>query len=150
MEDGADEDEGDEDDLLDAKAKAKAAYAKAAIPKPVLAEANYLMKTLSDDEQTFMRKTILVGLERGGSAVGRSPNELLRLAKGEGHRFSVHQVASAGMKDGSVTLPLRLCKCRKGREVSLLRPRGGFCEEGARCAVDWLQEEQLDQHVSRW
>ncbi len=129
LKDGADEDEGDEDDLLDAKAKAKAAYAKAAIPKPVLAEANYLMKTLSDDEQTFMRKTILVGLERGGSAVGRSPNELLRLAKGEGHRFSVHQVASAGMKDGSVTLPLGSVNVEKGARFRFFVREGDFARK---------------------
>jgi len=124
----ADEDEGDENDL-DAKAKAKAAYAKAAIPKPVLAEANYLMKTLSDDDQTFMRKTILVGLERGGSAVGRSPNELLRLAKGEGHRFSVHQVASAGMKDGSVTLPLGSVNVEKGGRFRFFVREGDFANK---------------------
>ena len=129
LKDGADEDEGDEDDLLDAKTRAKAAYAKAAIPKPVLAEANYLMKTLSDDEQTFMRKTILVGLERGGSAVGRSPNELLRLAKGEGHRFSVHQVASAGMKDGSVTLPLGSVNVEKGARFRFFVREGDFARK---------------------
>jgi hypothetical protein len=38
--------------------------------------------------------------------MGRTPNEFERLAEGKGHRFTVHQVASAGMKDGSVTLPL--------------------------------------------
>lgn len=129
LKDGADEDEGDEDDLLDAKAKAKAAYAKAAIPKPVLAEANYLMKGLSDDDQTFMRKTILVGLERGGSSVGRSPNELLRLAKGEGHRFSVHQVASAGMKDGSVTLPLGSVNVEKGTRFRFFVREGDFASK---------------------
>lgn len=129
LKDDADEDEGDEDDLLDAKAKAKAAYAKAAIPKPVLAEANYLMKSLSDDDQTFMRKTILVGLERGGSSVGRSPNELLRLAKGEGHRFSVHQVASAGMKDGSVTLPLGSVNIEKGTRFRFFVREGDFASK---------------------
>ena len=34
--------------------------------------------------------------------IRRTPNELARLAKGEGHRFMVRQIASAGMKDGSV------------------------------------------------
>jgi indole-3-glycerol phosphate synthase len=86
----------------DAQQQAAAAYAKAAIPKPILAEANFLMRTLSDDDQASMRKAILVGLERGGP---RSPNELARLAAGQGHRFVVQQVASAGMKDGSVRLP---------------------------------------------
>ena len=80
-------------------------YAKAQIPKPVLAEANFLMRTLSDDDQAFMRRQLLVGLEQGGN-VGRTASELARLAAGQGHRFTVHQVASAGMKDGSVTLPL--------------------------------------------
>ena len=106
------DDDGDDDDddntkneQMDARARMAQAYAKARIPKPVLAEANFVMRTLSDDDQAFMRRQLLVGLEQGGS-VGRSASELARLAKGEGYRFSVHPVASAGMKDGSVTLPL--------------------------------------------
>jgi indole-3-glycerol phosphate synthase len=89
-------------------------YAKARIPKPPLAEANFIMKRLSDDDQSFMRKTLLVGLERGsnnnsgniGSGQMSNTNELEQLAQGDGHRYIVHQVASAGMKDGSVTFPL--------------------------------------------
>ena len=83
------------------------------------------MKSLSDEEQSFMRKTILVGLERGGS-VGRTPNELARLAKGEGHRFAVHQVASAGMKDGSVTLPLGSVNVEKGTRFRFFVREGDF------------------------
>ena len=103
----SEDDESDEDDgdNVDMKAKLQAAYAKARIPKPVLAEANFLMKTLGDDDQAYMRKALLLGLERGG-ALGQSPSELARLAEGKGHRFTVHQVASAAMKDGSVTLSL--------------------------------------------
>lgn len=116
------EDDDDEDskleDEMDAKKRAAAAYAKAAIPKPLLAEANYLMKTLSDDDQSFMRKSILLGLEIGGG-IPRTPDELLRLAEGQGHRFAVHQVASAGMKDGSVTLPLGVVDVKKG-QVSVI------------------------------
>lgn len=107
------EDDGEDDDELveeeekpvDARAAMAQLYAKAQIPKPVLAEANFLMRTLSDDDQAFMRRQLLVGLEQGGS-IGRTASELARLAAGHGHRFTVHQVASAGMKDGSVTLPL--------------------------------------------
>lgn len=40
------DDDKDEDAAKDAKSQAAAAYAKAMIPKPVLAEANYIMKTL--------------------------------------------------------------------------------------------------------
>ena len=36
-----------------------ASFAKANIPKLVLAEANFLLKTLSDDDQSFMRKVLL-------------------------------------------------------------------------------------------
>lgn len=86
-------------------AKMAAAYAKARIPKPVLAEANFVMKTLSDDDQAFMKKYILVGVERNGTP-GQTPSELGRLAEGKGHGYAVHQVASASMKDGSVTLSL--------------------------------------------
>ena len=102
LEDGDSAEEEKGDGAGDAQQQAAAAYAKAAIPKPTLAEANFLMRTLSDDDQASMRKAILVGLERGGP---RTPNELARLAAGQGHRFVVQQVASAGMKDGSVRLP---------------------------------------------
>jgi small ligand-binding sensory domain FIST len=108
-----DDDNDNDDDEGEAKvvstdlkrARLLADYAKARIPKPPLAEANFVMKSLSDDDRAYMRRALLIGLERGG-IVGRTPNELLRLAKGEGHRFTVRQVASAGMKDGSVTFPL--------------------------------------------
>jgi indole-3-glycerol phosphate synthase len=94
--------------------KLVAEYAKACIPKPPLAEANFIMKRLSDDDQSFMRKTLLIGLERGGSSGGNivdgqimsNTTELEQLAQGNGHRYIVRQVASAGMKDGSVTFPL--------------------------------------------
>ena len=83
-------------------------YAKARIPKPPLAEAHFIMKRLSDDDQSFMRKTLLIGLERGssnnsgniGSGQMLNTNELEQLAQGDGHRYIVHQVASAGMQDG--------------------------------------------------
>ena len=105
---GDDEDEEDngDDDEADAKKKFNAAaYAKAIIPKPILAEANYVMKSLSDDDQAFMRSSLLVGIERNGN-VAQTPNQLMNLAEDKGHSFTVLQVASAGMKDGSVTLPL--------------------------------------------
>lgn len=111
----------------DTKALAAANYAKARIPKPVLAEANYVMKTLSDDERAFMRKALLVGLERGGS-VGRTPNELARLAEGKGHRFAVHQVASAGMKDGSVTLPLGSVDVQPGARMRFFVRESDFAK----------------------
>lgn len=108
MEDEEDEDDDDEpmDEKEAKRARLAAEYAKSRIPKPPLAEANFVMRRLSDDDQAFMRRALLIGLERGGSLIGRTPNELARLAKGEGHRFTVRQVASAGMKDGSVTFPL--------------------------------------------
>ena len=89
---------------------------KASIPKPVLAEANFLMKTLSDDDQSFMSKALLIGIEQGGP-MGRSPSELERLAKGKGHQYSVYQVASAGMKDGSVTMPLGALDVQPGSRI---------------------------------
>lgn len=99
------EEEAEDEDGLTAEEKKEAArarlladYAKARIPKPPLAEANFVMKALSDDDRAFMRRALLIGLERGGGGggVGRTPNELARLARGEGHRFTVRQVASAG------------------------------------------------------
>jgi hypothetical protein len=111
-----DEVDDEESGEADAKALAAANYAKARIPKPVLAEANYVMKALSDDDRAYMRKALLVGLERGGS-MGLTPNKLARLAEGKGHRFAVHQVASAGMKDGSVTLPLGSVNVQPGTRM---------------------------------
>ena len=97
--------------------KLEPAYlSKASIPKPVLAEANFLLKTLTDDDAAFMRSALLVGVEQGGN-LGRSPSELERLAKGEGHQYSVYQVASAGMKDGSVTLPLGSVDVEEGTRI---------------------------------
>jgi indole-3-glycerol phosphate synthase len=108
--DEEDEEDEDEEEPVDARAAARQTYAKARIPKPVLAEANFLMKTLSDDDQAFMRRQLLIGLEQqqlgGGAMTARTASELARLATGQGHRFTVQQVAQAGMKDGSVTLPL--------------------------------------------
>ena len=101
-----DEDDGEDDEREKTMAaKMAAVYAKARIPKPILAEANFVMKTLSDDDQAFMKKFILVGLERSGT-LGRTASELSRLSEGKGHGYTVHQVASASMKDGSVTLSL--------------------------------------------
>mmetsp|Transcript_6016 Transcript_6016/g.12905 ORF Transcript_6016/g.12905 Transcript_6016/m.12905 type:complete len:499 (+) Transcript_6016:215-1711(+) len=74
-------------------------------PKPTLAEANRVMKLLSDDDAAFMRQALLIGVEQSGM-VGSSPSDLERLSKGLGHRYAVYQVASAGMKTGAVTLPL--------------------------------------------
>lgn len=133
-----DEDE-DEDGNLDARARMALAYAKARIPKPPLAEANFLMRTLSDDDQAFMRRQLLVGIERGGS-IGRSANELARLASGEGHRFRVFQVASAGMKDGSVTFALGSVEIKVGRRVRFFVRESGFAKREVEAL--WLGYKQ--------
>ena len=126
-----DDDDDDDDSSVDqgtSKAQLAAAYAKASIPKPVLAEANFLMKTLSDDDQAFMRKTILVGMERGGSA-GCKPSELARLRSGQGHRFEVQQVASAGVKDGSITLPLGSVDVEQGTRMRFYVRDSSFAKQ---------------------
>ena len=122
------EEEEDADDTGNTKAQMAAAYAKASIPKPILAEANFLMRTLSDDDQAFMRKALLIGLERGGS-VGRSPSELARLRAGQGHRFEVQQVASANMKDGSVTLPLGSVDIEPGTRMRFFVRDASFAKQ---------------------
>jgi len=126
------EDGGKEEESKDAKrAKLLADYAKARIPKPPLAEANFVMKSLSDDDRAYMRRALLIGLERSG-LVGRTPNELLRLAKGEGHRFTVRQVASAGMKDGSVTFPLGSVNVNVGDRCRFFVRDGEFARREVR------------------
>ena len=123
-----DEREDDADATIDERQRRAQFYAKASIPKPVLAEANFLMRTLSDDDQVFMRRQLLVGLEQGGS-VGRTASELQRLASGEGHRFAVHLVASAGMKDGSVTLPLGSVKVQPGTRMRFFVRESEFAKK---------------------
>jgi small ligand-binding sensory domain FIST len=125
-----DEEEGEAEANSDQEKKAQmaAAYAKASIPKPTLAEANFLMRALSDDDQAFMRKALLVGLERGGS-IGRTPSELARLRAGQGHRFEVKQVASAGMKDGSITLPLGSVDVKAGTRMRFFVRAASFAKK---------------------
>mmetsp|Transcript_19627 Transcript_19627/g.41311 ORF Transcript_19627/g.41311 Transcript_19627/m.41311 type:complete len:1038 (-) Transcript_19627:2563-5676(-) len=127
------EEEEDEVDYGDDERKARsakmaAAYAKARIPKPVLAEANFVMKTLSDDDQAFMRQYILVGLERAG-ARGGTPSELGRLVEGKGHGYAVHQVASASMKDGSVTLSLGSVEIKQGARMRFFVRESDFAKK---------------------
>ena len=112
----------------DVNARMKEAYAKARIPKPPLAEANFIMRTISDDDQAFMRKALLIGLERAGS-IGRTPNELARLAEGKGHRFDVHRVASAGMKDGSVTFSLGSVNIQPGTRMRFFVRESTFAKK---------------------
>ena len=140
------ESESDEEERVaeDAKALAAAEYAKARIPKPVLAEANFLMKTLSDDERMYMRKALLVGLERGG-CMGRSPDELIRLAEGKGHRFAVHQVASAGMKNGSVTLPLGSVNVQPGMRMRFFVRESDFARREVQALWMGYKKRSLTQ-----
>ena len=82
-----DEEERSEEEVRSAEeekeAKLLSNYAKAHIPKLPLAEANFMMKQLSDDYQAFMRRALLIGLEWGGGSmgIGRTPNELARLSE---------------------------------------------------------------------
>ena len=148
---GADEseqDDGGEEGTQDKNAIAAAAYAKAAIPKPPLAEANFVMRALSDDDQSSMRKAILIGLERGGS-IGRTPNELARLAEGKGHRFTVFQVAAAGMKDGSVTLPLGRVNVQPGTRVRFFVREAEFAKKEVQAIWTGYKKRSLEETLMR-
>jgi len=142
------EDEDEDDEPMDEKeakrASLAAEYAKSRIPKPPLAEANFVMRRLSDDDQAFMRRALLIGLERGGSLVGRTPNELARLAKGEGHRFTVRQVASAGMKDGSVTFPLGSVDIDIGARCRFFVRDGDFAKKEAKALWMGYKKKELE------
>ncbi|GMH50925.1 hypothetical protein TL16_g00904 [Triparma laevis f. inornata] len=92
------------------RAEKKMAEDMSKLPKPVLAEVNMMVKRLDDDEQAFMKRALLIGVERnyGVSTPTTVPNtvkEFESLATGKGHSYLVRQVASAGMRDGSVTMP---------------------------------------------
>jgi len=113
--DGVDE----EDSEIVAQEKQTAA-AMSKMPKPVLAEANMLMKRLDDDEQSFMKRALLIGVERnfaGADSVGNSASEFESLATGNSYSYLVRQVASAGMRDGSVTLPLGSVDVEVGMKI---------------------------------
>jgi len=148
--DGGEEEEDGESDLTaeekkDLKrAKLLADYAKARIPKPPLAEANFVMKALSDDDQAFMRRALLIGLERGGGSIGSTPNELARLAKGEGYRFTVKQVASAGMKDGSVTFPLGSVNVAPGARCRFFVRDGDFAKKEVEALWTGYKKKELE------
>lgn len=147
LEEAEQEDEGKES-TQDKNAIAAAAYAKAAIPKPPLAEANFVMRALSDDDQSSMRKAILIGLERGGS-MGRTPNELARLAEGKGHRFTVFQVAAAGMKDGSVTLPLGRVNVQPGTRVRFFVRESEFAKKEVQAIWTGYKKRSLEETLMR-
>ena len=149
-----DEDEGDDEDDEDdesnktVSSKMAAAYAKARIPKPVLAEANFVMKTLSDDDQAFMRKAILIGVERGG-ALGRTPSELARLAEGRGHGYAVHQVANASMKDGSVTLSLGSVDIEQGTRMRFFVRESDFAKKEVEALWTGYKKRSLESALTR-
>jgi small ligand-binding sensory domain FIST len=142
-------DEEDDEDLeaLDEKQLKRAQmaqdYAKARIPKPPLAEANFIMRRLSDDDQAFMRRALLIGLERGNLI--NTPNELARLAKGEGHRFTVRQVASAGMKDGSVTFPLGSVNVEVGARCRFFVRDGDFAKKEVDALWTGYKKKELER-----
>ena len=125
----AEEQDDDSDETKDARTKLAQAYAKARIPKPVLAEANMVMRTLSDDDQAFMKTALLVGLERTG---GRTPSDLVRLAEGKGPGFTIHQVACAGVKDGSVTFSLGMVNIKPGQRLRFYVREPTFAKKEAR------------------
>lgn len=133
-----------DDDLEAKRNKLLDTYAKARIPKPPLAEANFLMKNLSDDDQAFMRRALLIGLERGNGLVGSTPNELARLAKGEGHRFTVRQIASAGMKDGSVTFPLGSVNVTPGSRCRFFVRDGEFAKREVEALWTGYKKKELE------
>lgn len=113
---------------------------KAFMPKPVLAEANRIMKNrLTDDEASFMKRTILIGLEQDPYFIPGLPSsqeeqdqqkldELERLAEGGGHAYNVKQVASAGMKDGSVTFQLGSVDIERGRRMRFFVREPEWCK----------------------
>ena len=151
VEEDEDEDEDDDDDeerYDTMAAKMAALYANARVPKPVLAEANFVMKTLSDDDQAFMAKFILVGLERSGS-LGRTRSELVRLAEGRGHGYAVHQVSSASMKDGSVTLTLGSVDIEQGTRMRFFVRESDFAKKEVEALWTGYKERSLEHSLAK-
>ena len=89
-----------------------------------------------------MRKAVLIGLERGGGL--STPNELARLSKGEGHRFTVRQVASAGMKDGSVTFALGSVNVSVGARCRFFVRDGEFAKKEVEALWTGYKKKELE------
>lgn len=142
------EEDDDDDDETDARTQQMNEYAKARIPKPVLAEANFLMRSLSDDDQAFMRKKLLVGLEQGGS-LGRTASELARLAQGQGHRFTICEVASASMKDGSVTMPLESVEIAPGTRMRFFVRDSEYAKREVKAVWVGYKKQLLSEQFQR-
>lgn len=115
----------DEEMLLE-----KNGAARTGKPRPPLAEANYLLKNiLSDDEATFMKSTLLIGVENNKNGSNSTDNDLDSLSQGGGHAYAVYQVANAGMKDGSVTLPLGSVDLQIGQRVRFFVREAEFAKQ---------------------
>jgi len=92
---------------------------RVAVPRPPLAEANYLLKkVLSDDDAAFMKKTLLIGVENTCLA----PNH-------DCPSYSVFEVVSAGAKDGSATLPLGCVDLTGGERIRFFVRETLFAQE---------------------
>merc|ERR1719253_2017542 len=98
-----------------------------------------------------MRRALLIGLEQSGGGAsgmaglgGRTPNELARLAKGEGHRFTVRQVASAGMKDGSVTFALGSVNVSVGARCRFFVRDGEFAKKEVEALWTGYKKKELE------
>eukprot|EP00588_Corethron_pennatum_P002100 CAMPEP_0194282062 /NCGR_PEP_ID=MMETSP0169-20130528/22265_1 /TAXON_ID=218684 /ORGANISM="Corethron pennatum, Strain L29A3" /LENGTH=392 /DNA_ID=CAMNT_0039027281 /DNA_START=16 /DNA_END=1190 /DNA_ORIENTATION=+ len=114
------------------------------LPKPTLAEANRVMKTLSDDDRSFMARALLIGVEQSGE-VGASPSDLERLSKGLGHRYAVYQVANASMKDGSVTLPLGSVDFQPGMRLRFFVRDGESAKEELHALWSGYKKQALEE-----
>jgi indole-3-glycerol phosphate synthase len=140
--------ENDDAEPGDARAMLARVYAQAPIPKPVLAEANFLLRTLSDDDQAFMRRQLLVGLDAGGP-LGRTASELARLAAGQGHRFTVRPVAAGGMKDGSVTLALGSVRVQPGTRLRFFVRAPDFARQEVTALWTGYQRRRLTEQFAK-
>lgn len=91
-----------------------------------------------------MRRQLLIGLEQG-SSVGRSASDLVRLAEGQGHRFRVYQVASGGMKDGSVTFALGSVDITPGTRARFFVREAGFAKREVEALWLGYKKRLLDE-----
>jgi small ligand-binding sensory domain FIST len=90
-------------------------------PRPPLAEANYLLKNvLSDDEAVFMKKTLLIGVKQMPTTSNGNKSD---------NPYTVYEVASAGAKDGSATLPLGSVEFKGGERVRFFVRDGTYAKE---------------------
>eukprot|EP00934_Nitzschia_sp_Nitz4_P008028 Nitzschia sp. Nitz4//scaffold230_size58257//32794//35800//NITZ4_006484-RA/size58257-augustus-gene-0.11-mRNA-1//-1//CDS//3329543259//8018//frame0 len=127
------------------------------MPRPALVEANFVMRTLGDDDYTFMQQAILVGLQRNMTKPVACNNtneyndvgEIARLSEGAGHTYQVHQVVSASKPHGTITLPFGSVNVKPGQRMQFFVRDEVYARKEVE-AVWQGYHQRRNQHFPTW